>query len=81
MPLNSTSLGQDLYNAEKQFNNLTIKQVGDMEAYRLKFWTTMAQVIITHFQENAQPQIPGAGLVAPTSGGPVTGESITGKIF
>jgi hypothetical protein len=41
----------------------------------------VADEIINHIKNNANLNIPGTGLVAPSGGGPVTGVSITGNIL
>jgi hypothetical protein len=77
MALNKDILGTDLYNRANAYNEVNIT---DIEAARLAFWKNMAEGIIEHFKTNGVLTVPGTGLIAPTSGGPVTGQSITGNL-
>lgn len=78
MALNSIQLGQDLFDAEQQFNDKTPDELGDLNTARLSFWKTMADVIVNHFKANGELIVPGVGLAAPN--GAVTGQSTTGRI-
>ena len=66
------------------FNNKThdelLMMYGTMENARLEACKKEAEIIINHFKNNSQINIPGLGLVAPAGGGPVTGSSTTGTI-
>lgn len=85
MALNKDVLGLALYNARQPFMDKNIDEViatyGSIEAYRLAIAKADADEIIKHFKANIQITIPGAGLVAPSGGGPVTGASTTGTIL
>lgn len=79
--LSKDTLGLALYNAEKDFNDKTIEQLGgDLEAVRKAFWKNVADEIIKHLKSEAVLRVPGTGLTTPPGGGAVTGISITGKI-
>ena len=75
MALNKDILGQQLYDAFNAYNNKDIIATGDIEAARLAFCKTLADVVINHFK-TAAVIIPDA-LFAPEHAGLVTG---TGKI-
>jgi hypothetical protein len=80
--LDKDVLGAALNTAANSYNDVPV-DVTDPVAiadYRLNFWKGIAQAIIDHIKANALLQVPGAGLVAPGGGGPVTGTSITGSI-
>lgn len=77
MALDKDILGTDLYNRAAVYNEVAIT---DMEAARLAFWKNIAQGIIDHFKNNGVLHVPGAGLIAPSGGGAVTGTSNIGTI-
>lgn len=80
--LDKDVLGQALYEARNQFDNLSndaiIAQFGSLEDFRLAVCKSDAKVIIEHFTANAKLTIPGLGLVAGTNA--VTGTSVTGTL-
>lgn len=78
MALDKEILGQNLFDAEQQFNDKTPDELGDINEARLNFWKVMAQTIIDHFKSNGELIVPGVGLAAPN--GAVTGQSTTGRI-
>jgi hypothetical protein len=81
MALNKDVLGQALYDVRASFSNKTLSELGgDLEAAKLSLAKAEADAIIAHFKANALLNVPGTGLVAPPSGGPVTGASVTGTI-
>jgi len=84
MPLSKDVLGAALKSARDSFNNKTkdelIATYGSEDGIRLAACKAEAEAIITHFTANALLNVPGTGLVAPTTGGPVTGTSITGTL-
>jgi hypothetical protein len=77
MALSKDVLGAALYNRAKDYN----ENIGNIDQARQDFWKAVADEIIKHIQNNANLNIPGTGLVAPSGGGPVTGVSITGNIL
>ncbi len=77
MALDKDILGNDLYNRAAAQNDVEIAPE-DLEAARLEFWKGVADIIITHFKENGELNVPGYGLMAGTT--PVSGTSTTGKI-
>ncbi|WP_346237770.1 hypothetical protein ABDK00_001670 [Niabella insulamsoli] len=79
MPLNAEILGLALYNKAKLWNDKDIKKE-DLDRARKEFWQAVANEIINHFIANIKLTIPGTGLVAPSGGGAVTGNSVLGKI-
>ena len=78
MALDNDILGTNLYNKEKQFNDKSPDELGDIETARLNFWKEMAFEIIDHFKTAGELHVPGAGLAAGSTA--VTGNSVTGKI-
>ena len=85
MPLNKNLLGTELYNSRSAFNDKTIDELiriyGSLEGVRLAMAKADAETFINHFINNITVSIPGAGLIAPSGGGPVTGKAITGTIL
>lgn len=79
MPLDKDILGLAIYNKAQQWNDTDISEE-DIEQARKDFWKEVAGEIINHFQTNGVLRVPALGFVAPSGGGPVTGESITGNI-
>jgi hypothetical protein len=77
--LDQTLLGTALYNKANEFNEQQIT-ADNIEQHRKDFWKGIAGVIIDHVKTNGVLKVPGTGLVAPSGGGPVTGNSITGKM-
>lgn len=77
MPLDKDILGTALYNRAQNFNDV---DVADIDQARRNFWNGIAEEIVNHIKSNASLTVPGAGLVAPSGGGAVTGASTTGTI-
>lgn len=84
MALNKDVLGLALYNKRVAFNDKTyddlVQQYGTIEAARLAACEADAEAIIDHFKNNGVLIVPAAGLIAPSGGGAVTGQSQTGHI-
>ena len=84
MALDKDILGTALHNARQTFANQSFDDLiaiyGTLDGIRLAASKADAQAIIDHFKANGVLTVPGAGLVAPSGGGAVTGNSITGKI-
>lgn len=77
MPLDGDILGTAINNIESDYNEVDI---ADIDAARLECNKRVAWAIIDHFKTHAELHIPGTGLFAPSGGGAVTGESVTGEI-
>ena len=78
MSLIANDLGDLLNNASQKFND---KDISDIVSARKDYWRAIAKEIVEYFKANAVVRVPGAGLIAPSGGGAVTGQSITGKII
>lgn len=79
MALNKVTLGTALNTATNTWNDVAIEDA-DLPAARQAYWEAVAECIINHFKSGIEINIPGAGLVAPSGGGPVTGAATTGTI-
>lgn len=75
MALSKDILGAALFDARQLFNNRTysdlIDEYGDEDGIRLAAAKADAEAIVQHIVNYAT--VPGTGLIAPPSGGAVTG--------
>ena len=73
MALDPATLGAALYTAMSAFDNQDPATIGNIEVARQNFCNALATAIVTHITANAS--VLALGLVAPPSGGPVTGSA------
>ena len=80
--LNGNNLGDALKAAADSFNDFAVDttDAGAMNTYRTNFWRSIGNAMVDYITAHAMLSVPGAGLVAPSGGGTVTGTSNTGTI-
>lgn len=84
MPLNKDVLGLALYTRRNAFCDMDMDEIlmmyTTLDNARLAMAKADAEEIINHFKTNIEINIPAAGLVSVSGGGPVTGTALTGTI-
>lgn len=82
MALNGDNLGLALKAAAAAYNNVVVDTTDAiaMAAYQENFWKAIGNAMVSYITANADLNVPGVGLAAPSGGGPVTGNSTTGTI-
>jgi hypothetical protein len=84
MALSGDVLGLIVFAVRQNFSNKTAQQLigeyGSLDNARKQAAIDEYTAVVEYFKANAVLAVPGAGLLAPSGGGPVTGSSNTGTI-